>query len=163
MTRIIVLFALVLLAALSPAPALAFSPVSGLPAEQEILQADSGAKPACDAQRRLAGIVETEAMEQPAAAQIIIAQIVVAEARSRGISVCALSETNFLATWRWARAHPGSWHAQRFASPEDWALSLAGDVLAGALPDLTDGAMHFDGDWQNPTCARVIAQTCLRP
>jgi hypothetical protein len=122
-----------------PAPAHAYSPVF------ETQGAASGEKPECNEQTRLAGIVETEAMEQPAEAEIAIAQIVVAEARSRHMTICELSETNFLAVWRWARGHPGGWHAQRFAHVEDWALILAGDALAGTLPDLTRGALHFDG------------------
>lgn len=100
----------------------------------------------CDEPSRLAGIVETEAFSQPTEAQIAIAQIVFAEARSRAMTVCALSEqTHFVSVYRYALANPGSWHARQFAHVEPWALSLASDVLAGVLPDFTRGAGHFDG------------------
>jgi hypothetical protein len=105
-----------------------------------------GEKPVCDEAARLAGIVETEAYSQPFEAHVAIAQIVAREAESRHMDICQLSErTNFVSVWLYAEAHPESWHAARFAAPEDWAILLAGLVLTGALPDATHDARHFDG------------------
>jgi len=119
----------------------------------------------CDEAARLASIIQSEAYSQPGEAQIAIALIVVRESKSRGMTICALSErTNFLSVWHYAQAHPDSWHARQFAQPRAWALLIARAALAAtddrSSSDRLDavgdevlrGAAHFNG----APCGRVL-------
>lgn len=117
----------------------------------------------CDETLRLAGVIETEAMTQPIKAQIAIAQIVAAEATSRNMDICQLTEnTWFVSVYRYALAHPNSWHARQFAAPQTWAAELAREVLLGQLPPALPGYGHFDGRSHGGD-EIVIGQTYFRP
>lgn len=105
--------------------------------------------PLCDEQARLAHILITEANVQPDEAHWAVTEIVFLEARSRGMTICQLSEqTNFVAVWHYAQAHPNSWHARQFSKPPPaWASEFAWRVLTRDVPaDVRRGAMHFGGE-----------------
>ena len=80
-----------------------------------------------------------------------MAAIIVSEAHSRELSICALTErTNFLTTWRVAQMNPWSWTAQQFKQPSDSTAAVARIALTGQYATARGGAMHFDGAfWQN--------------
>lgn len=100
----------------------------------------------CDDREELASVIQAEAFNQPYEAQVAIAQIVKMEADKRGLSVCALTRlTNFVAVRLYAQSHPGSWTARQMDNPLEWSLIIADDVLRNELPDMRQGAMHFDG------------------
>ena len=105
----------------------------------------------CNEAFRLAGAVDAEGRSQPLGVRIAMAAIIVSEARSRELSICALTErTNFLTTWRVAQMYPWSWTAQQFKQPSDSSAAVARIALTGQYATARGGAMHFDGAfWQN--------------
>src|SRR5947209_4163592 len=134
------LICVLMLLVLAVTPAHAMQPAEFAPV------ADSGGM-TCSNVERLAGILETEAGTTPSAAHPLIAAIVVSEAHSRGMDVCALSErTWFVSVWHVAQAYPQSWTAAQFAAPQGWAVDLAKAQLMRAGDDgVSLPAHHFDG------------------
>lgn len=163
LTRLLIL-SLVALALLIPTPAAAFAPVSDVPQtvqqainETPILPSESSAGAwlvsenitphVCSDVRELAGILMVEGGAQPLPVQITMGQIIVNEARQRGLSVCALSRlTWFVSVRRYAIDHPASWTAKNIDLPSESLLITAQQVIDGNLPDTTGGMGHFDGD-----------------
>lgn len=147
--------------------ALVFLLLNVVPAPAHAMQPEEFAMPAARVEttdaRRLAGIVCAEACGQPWPARVAIAQIVAREAAGRGMTIVELSEqTWFVSVYRYAVAHPDSWHARQFAEPPAWALELADDVLAGRLPAVLPGYGHFDGQ-SHGGLELVIGQAYFRP
>jgi hypothetical protein len=109
----------------------------------------------CNEPFRLAGSLDAEGRNQPLAVRMAMAGIVVAEAQSRSMNICELTErTNFLTSWRYAQLNPWSWVAQQFKKPSESSTQVARLALTGQLYGLRGGAMHFDGafwednDWR---------------
>jgi hypothetical protein len=105
----------------------------------------------CNELFRLAGSLDAEGRNQPLAVRMAMAGIVVAEAQSRRMNICELTErTNFLTSWRYAQLNPWSWAAQQFKKPSESSTQIARIALTGQFYGLRGGAMHFDGAfWQD--------------
>jgi hypothetical protein len=125
----------------------------------------------CDQTFRLAGSIDAEGRNQPLPVRMAIAAIVVAEAQSRRMTICELTErTHFLSTWRHARLNPWSWAAQQFEHPSESSTEVARVALTGQYSSLRGGAMHFDGafwadnDWRcRPNFLWKGGTTCFYP
>ena len=119
-------------------------------ATPEAPQAAAARASACNEEFRLAGAVDAEGRNQPLGVRMAMAAIIVLEATSREMTICALTErTNFLTTWAVAQRNPWSWTAQQFKRPSESSTAMARVALTGGFASLRGGAMHFDrAFWQ---------------
>lgn len=100
----------------------------------------------CNDIEETAGVMQAEMGAQRIDTIITGMQILVNEAASRGITVCALTHlTNFTSVPAYARHFPDSYQAYQYTHPREEMLILAQAVLHGELEDRTQGMRHFDG------------------